>query len=63
LGRRGHHDGKVEELAKLGVREDVLAVEGGVPVASNLVEPDLKVEDNEHLDRLGWCFMGDTRGN
>lgn len=45
----GHDDGEVEKLAKLGVRQNVLAVEGGVPVATELVETDLQVQDEEHL--------------
>lgn len=62
LGGRGHHDGEVEELAELGVREDVLAVEGGVPVAGDLVEADLEVEDEEEgvvlVEALPWDGFG-----
>lgn len=31
------------------MRKDVLAVQRGVPVAADLVETDLQVEDEEHL--------------
>jgi len=47
--RSGHYDGEVEDFADFGVGHDVFAVEGGVPVAGELVEADLEVEDEEEL--------------
>lgn len=52
LGRGGHHNREVKELAQLGVREDVLAVKSGIPVTGDLVKADLEVEDEQHLNGL-----------
>jgi hypothetical protein len=52
LGRRGHDDGEVEELAERGVRHEVVAVERRVPVAGDLVKADLQVKDEENLGRV-----------
>jgi hypothetical protein len=49
IGGSGHDDGKVEQLAKLSVGHHVVAIQGGVPVTSKLVEASLKVEDQEKL--------------
>lgn len=49
VGGSGHDDGKVEQLAKLSMGHHVVAVQGGVPVTSKLVEANLKVEDQEKL--------------
>lgn len=49
LGGGGEDDWEVEELAEGGVGEEVVAVEGGVPVAGDVVEADLEVEDEEDL--------------
>lgn len=47
LGGGGHHHGEVEKLSELGMSEDVLTVESGIPVTSNLVKANLEIEDQE----------------
>lgn len=47
--RCAHDDGQVEELADLGVGEDVLLVQSSVPVAGDAVQTDLQVENEEQL--------------
>jgi hypothetical protein len=49
IGRSGHDHRQVEELTQLGMSHDVLLIQGGVPVAGNLKETDLQVEDQEKL--------------
>lgn len=41
----------MEERAERGVAEHVLAVEGGVPVADELEEADLVVDDEKGLGK------------
>ena len=47
FSRSGHNHGEVEKLSNLGMGEDVLTVESGVPVTSRLVEADLEIKDQE----------------
>jgi hypothetical protein len=48
LVRRGaQNDGNVEDFANFRVGQDVLLVEGWVPISSELEETDLQVENQE----------------
>jgi hypothetical protein len=62
LGGSGHDDRKVEELAQGGVRDQVVAVESRVPVASHLVQTDLQVEDEEKLRIVSPKAFGEEGG-
>ena len=59
-GIRGsaHDDGQVEELADLGVGEDVLLVQSGVPVTGDAVQTDLQVENEEELPEVSEDIPG-----
>lgn len=55
---RAHDDGQVEELADLGVGEDVLLVQSGIPVAGDAVQTDLQVENEEELQEVSEDILG-----
>lgn len=58
VGGGGEDDGDVEEGAERGVGVDVVLVERGVPVAGDVVESDLDVEDEEELGRIRGRWYG-----
>jgi len=62
LGRSGHDNREIEDLAELGMSHHVVAIEGWVPVASNLVQANLQIKDEKHLHPLVvdlWDCRGD----
>lgn len=59
-------DGDVEDLAEGRVCHHVAAVQSGVEIAGELVEADLKVQDQEHgfvdFEALPWNAVGVGEG-
>lgn len=66
LGTGRQDGGETEQLADGGVRDHIIPVERGVEVASQLVEADLSVENEEKLlgisriDQIRWHGEGCT---
>jgi hypothetical protein len=58
LSRSSQDGWEVEKLAELSMSHDVVAVDGGIPVPSKLVQSYLKVENEKHgvvlVDALPW---------
>jgi hypothetical protein len=57
IGRGGHDDRQIEQLAKLSMSHDILFVESSIPVASKLVKSDLEVEDEKELKYVSTADM------
>lgn len=54
LSGSGQDDGNVKDLANGSVGHQVVSVESGIPIPSEVVEADLHVEDHEHLCKVAY---------
>lgn len=52
IGRSGHDNGEIEDLAQFGMSHDIRGVQSWVPVTSGLEKADLEIEDEEQLEDL-----------
>lgn len=52
VGRGGHDNGKVEDLAESGVAQSLVAVQSRVEVTGDLVQALLDINNEENLDSM-----------